>query len=550
MWMRNTQTDTNKIKMEKSNNNAVEIRYDADNNVTFEQLECGHIYYRHDLVNDRPEMIVSVAPNRQYEGKTPDNDAKIGYGFTVFVVSSSQNKPNLNHKIVFDIDDERLEVGAHPQSASLPESLEMFEKAMSKPIYTAIEFDLQPDDIKRFADARKIDMCLVSKDVYKVARGYNALDAGTIEGMKGVMKRAYHHFVDRTCYVDYCKKRKKQETEANNNQQEWQGTQQKRNRKEQGQSKQKDVEYKVNDDAIEIKYDGMDNTTYECLKRGVIYADIGCDRSDMVIDIVPARYYKGKTNNDDAKIGFTISTKCCATSPEFQDKIVFDIDGERLVVEAHHDYVRWGHYEAFDKENSYSSEEINGINSNRIDVFRFCKLNFDLQPDDIKRIAEAKNVCVYFDSDSSYDVNGGSFEARNGWLLLIEGIQGVMKRAYYYFVDGSCYANYVKEYKEEKQRIENDKKIMEELRMQLEQEEQIREQKKVERKDKRFLIALIILVASIVSFIVGLIFVSIGLLLVSGIVGMACLIVMMDANDDFKNLIEQMTSNHNGSQGN
>ena len=548
--MRNTQTDTNKIKMEKSNNNAVEIRYDADNNVTFEQLECGHIYYRHDLVNDRPEMIVSVAPNRHYEGKTPDNDAKIGYGFTVFVVSSSQNKPNLNHKIVFDIDDERLEVGAHPQSASLPESLEMFEKAMSKPIYTAIEFDLQPDDIKRFADARKTDMCLVSKDVYKVARGYNALDAGTIEGMKGVMKRAYHHFVDRTCYVDYCKKRKKQETEANNNQQEWQGTQQKRNRKEQGQSKQKDVEYKVNDDAIEIKYDGMDNTTYECLKRGVIYADIGCDRSDMVIDIVPARYYKGKTNNDDAKIGFTISTKCCATSPEFQDKIVFDIDGERLVVEAHHDYVRWGHYEAFDKENSYSSEEINGINSYRIDVFRFCKLNFDLQPDDIKRIAEAKNVCVYFDSDSSYDVNGGSFEARNGWLLLIEGIQGVMKRAYYYFVDGSCYANYVKEYKEEKQRIENDKKIMEELRMQLEQEEQIREQKKVERKDKRFLIALIILVASIVSFIVGLIFVSIGLLLVSGIVGMACLIVMMDANDDFKNLIEQMTSNHNGSQGN
>lgn len=548
--MRNTQTDTNKIKMEKSNNNAVEIRYDADNNVTFEQLECGHIYYRHDLVNDRPEMIVSVAPNRHYEGKTPDNDAKIGYGFTVFVVSSSQNKPNLNHKIVFDIDDERLEVGAHPQSASLPESLEMFEKAMSKPIYTAIEFDLQPDDIKRFADARKIDMCLVSKDVYKVARGYNALDAGTIEGMKGVMKRAYHHFVDRTCYVDYCKKRKKQETEANNNQQERQGTQQKRNRKEQGQSKQKDVEYKVNDDAIEIKYDGMDNTTYECLKRGVIYADIGCDRSDMVIDIVPARYYKGKTNNDDAKIGFTISTKCCATSPEFQDKIVFDIDGERLVVEAHHDYVRWGHYEAFDKENSYSSEEINGINSYRIDVFRFCKLNFDLQTEDIKRLAEAKNVCVYFDSDSSYDVNGGSFEARNGWLLLIEGIQGVMKRAYYYFVDGSCYANYVKEYKEEKQRIENDKKIMEELRMQLEQEEQIREQKKVERKDKRFLIALIILVASIVSFIVGLIFVSIGLLLVSGIVGMACLIVMMDANDDFKNLIEQMTSNHNGSQGN
>lgn len=72
----------------------------------------------------------------------------------------------------------------------------------------------------------------------------------------------------------------------------------------------------------------------------------------------------------------------------------------------------------------------------------------------------------------------------------------------------------------------------------------------VERKDKKFLRALIILVASIVLFIIGLIFVNIPLLLIACVAGVVCLIVMMDANDDFKNLIEQMTSNHNGSQGN
>ena len=183
------------VKMDKSNNNAIEIRYDAENNVTFEQIESGHIYYRHDLFNDRPEMIISVAPNRHYEGKTPNDDAKIGLGFTVFVVYSSLNKLKLNDSIVFDIDGNRLEVETHTCPVSPPESLKMIEKQMSKPKCTALVFDLQPDDIKRIADARKIDIRLVSKDVYKVARGYNALDAGTIEGMKGVMKRAYHYFV-------------------------------------------------------------------------------------------------------------------------------------------------------------------------------------------------------------------------------------------------------------------------------------------------------------------------------------------------------------------
>ena len=211
-------------------------------------------------------------------------------------------------------------------------------------------------------------------------------------------------------------------------------------------------------------------------------------------------------------------------------------------------------HKPFDEECAYSSLEINGINTYGINVSIIDKVDFDLQPDDIKRIAEAKKVSVYFDSDSSYEVNGGSFEARNGWLLEIEGIQGVMKRAYHYFVDESSYADYAEEYfefqKEEKQRLVSDMEKMQMIQRALEQKEQKKEQKKVVRKDKVFGIALIILVASIVSFIIGFIFVNIGLLIVSGVVGMVCLIVMMNANDDFKNLIEQMTSNHNGNQEN
>ena len=295
------------------------------------------------------------------------------------------------------------------------------------------------------------------------------------------------------------------------------------------------MEKKSNNNAIEVTYDGMENITYEKLKRGVIYADIGCDSSDMVMDILPARHYVGKTRSDDAKIGFTISTKCCATSPWFQDKIVFDIDGERLEVESpNHGRESKNYYKAFDEENSYSAEEINGFNSYRINVSSIGKVIFDLQPDDIKRIAEAKNVDLYLDSDGAYNVNGGSVNARNGYgKLQIEGIQGVMKRAYHHFVDETCYADYCenkqKAIKKEKQRVEAEKKQKEQMRIAQEQAEAQAQQEAVEREQKaskrRLTVFLISLVLLIIGFILLFSDVEGGLWLVipSGIAIIVCL---------------------------
>lgn len=295
------------------------------------------------------------------------------------------------------------------------------------------------------------------------------------------------------------------------------------------------MEKKNNNNAIEITYDGMENITYEKLKRGVIYADIGCDKSDMVMDLLPARHYEGKTRSDDAKIGFTISTKCCATEPWFQNKIVFDIDGERLEVDSpNHGWVRKMHYKTFDEENSYSEEEIKGINSYRINVGGIGKVDFDLQPDDIKRIAEAKNVDLYLDSDGAYNVNGGSVNARNGYgKLQIEGIQGVMKRAYHHFVDETCYADYCenkqKAIKKEKQRVEAEKKQKEQMRIAQEQAEAQAQQEAVEREQKaskrRLTVFWISLVLLIIGFILLFSDVEGGLWLVipSGIAIIVCL---------------------------
>lgn len=234
------------------------------------------------------------------------------------------------------------------------------------------------------------------------------------------------------------------------------------------------------DNAIEIKYDGLKNITYECLKRGVIYAEIGSDKSDLIMDIVPNRHYEGKTLNGDAKIGFVISIKSDlgAAKPGPNEKIVFDIDGERLGVEVGIEYSSKYRNSTFEEECSYSLEEIIGINGYKIDGRSdFDKVVFDIQPKDIKRIAEAKNACIYFDSNGEYNANGGSIALRNGLgSCQIEGIQGAMKRAYHYFVDETYYAEYCASFLETKQ------KILEEEKQKAEEGERIKKQQKIQEE--------------------------------------------------------------------
>ena len=284
------------------------------------------------------------------------------------------------------------------------------------------------------------------------------------------------------------------------------------------------------DNSIEIKYNGLKNTTYECLKRGIIYADIGFDRSDMVMDIVPARHYEGKTPNGEAKIGFIISIKCYGAHPELQEKIVFDFDGERLEVEACQEHIFKSSYKTFAEECTYSLEEIIGINRYRMNGSPFfAKMLFDLQPKDIKRIAEAKNVCIYYDSNGEYLVNGGNITLRNGHgSCQIEGIQGVMKRAFHYFVDVTSYIDYCSAFLETREKALNTEK--QKIKMKEQEQEQLRilqeqvEQKEIEREEKASKRRIIIFLISIVLVILGFIIEdSFWLAIVGGIIGFVCL---------------------------
>lgn len=280
---------------------------------------------------------------------------------------------------------------------------------------------------------------------------------------------------------------------------------------------------KSTNNAIEVKYDGIKNITYEFLEKGVINADIGNPNlsvSDTIISITPMRYYEGKVLNDSAKIGFRITItgpRDFASNFYYHiEKIVFVFDEERLEVELGDK----GSENA--EEYAFSQTEIVGLNKTNVLSHLKYKHEWDdgwkdfvIQPDDIKRIAEAHEVGMYIDAFTLLDANGGDISFRDGGgSFHIEGIQGAMKRAYHYFVDETCYEDYIsifaenkkKALKKEKQKIEAERKKQEQQRIQQEQQRILQEQaeqEEIARWRKKRNRNLIILIASIVLFLIG-----------------------------------------------
>ena len=280
---------------------------------------------------------------------------------------------------------------------------------------------------------------------------------------------------------------------------------------------------KTTGNAIEVKYDGIKNITYEFLEKGVINANIGNPNlsvSDTIISITPMRYYEGKVLNNSAKIGFRIAI----SGPEdfvsnfyyHIEKIVIVFDEERLEVE----FGEKGSENT--EEYAFLQTEIFGLNKTNVPTHVKYKhvwdevwKDFVLQPADIKRIAEAHEVGMYIDAFSLLDANGGDINYRDGGgSFQIEGIQGAMKRAYHYFVDETCYEDYIsifaenkkKALKKEKQKIEAERKKQEKQRIQQEQQRILQEQaeqEEIARWRKKRNRNLIILIASIVLFFIG-----------------------------------------------
>jgi len=125
----------------------------------------------------------------------------------------------------------------------------------------------------------------------------------------------------------------------------------------------------------------------------------------------------------------------------------------------------------------------------------------DFSAEEIKRIADAKDVIACIDTESSIDANGGTIEFGNGkGSFHIEGIQGFMKRVYHFFVDDTCYTDYVAEY------YENKKQTLEAIKenRKAEREKSVKElEELVNRWTRQRNIHLIILAISVVLFIIG-----------------------------------------------
>lgn len=250
-------------------------------------------------------------------------------------------------------------------------------------------------------------------------------------------------------------------------------------------------------DAIEVEYDALKNETTELLDDSVINASIGRKQlglSDTIMLLQIARYYEGKELNNNANLLFGIN-EITHTPSKPTRKIVILIDGERMEIDAAGDYV------CNKEERPISPVEIYGLNPCAMINLERRTIEFTLQPNDIKRIADAKDVGLYIDSDKLYDVTGGDIQFRSGkGSFQIEGIQGAMKRAYHYFVDETCYADYCSSFLERKQNLlAEEEKWVEGERQKRKQEEKKEEELWLKERKKY----LIILAVSVGLFIIG-----------------------------------------------
>jgi len=250
---------------------------------------------------------------------------------------------------------------------------------------------------------------------------------------------------------------------------------------------------------VNVQYNAMEDKTYEVIDRSVIKADIGSQKlslSDTIMEFLSSRLTKGKKPNDIVDILFSLNVYTLNPT-EPTDKIVILVDGERLEIATMSDEVDGT------KKIGFLPEEMIGLEPGEQLVAEHRGIWFALQPEDIKLIADAKDVGLYIDATTLHDVNGGEIKFRNGkGSFQIEGLQGAMKRAYHFFVDETCYEDYCNSY------YERAKKVRAELAAPIKERERKQKEKETEdeelwyRMRRKYLIILLITVG---LFILGLI---------------------------------------------
>ena len=206
------------------------------------------------------------------------------------------------------------------------------------------------------------------------------------------------------------------------------------------------------ENALEKKYNGMNNRTEEILKPGSVLcaklsncimpiggSTLHMFENDEICEMRVLYYYDGKERvepADELVISGMLIRGSSFSLVEDSNVIVLEIDGERIECKKARikskDKGSWEPTIAFnfnDGVNEYTNAY--GI------IFGFA-LEFEY----IKKIAEANNVLMYIDSGEAINLDGGVFNFLNRGNYQIEGIQGLMKRAYHFFVDETCYTDY------------------------------------------------------------------------------------------------------------
>lgn len=269
------------------------------------------------------------------------------------------------------------------------------------------------------------------------------------------------------------------------------------------------MEDKLRQEAVRKKYNGISDVTIETLlPRAVISAKLPnkeCEDfsvSHFTCSMIAQRgcfgaNYDGENANKDvAFVELSILKECLRDYPQL-DKMVFVVDDERFpltisdkseIKELTHTPHSFGLNEGFsglypDKDSGYKYYA----------VYRTYMVG--MPPELIKKIAEAQSVSIYLDPEWLIDANGGDIPFTNGeGSFQIEGIQGLMKRAYHFFVDETCYTDYCQAFYEERR----------ERSEQIKKQHEIEEQEGYENAIKLRNILFVILFVSVLLIILNL----------------------------------------------
>ena len=277
----------------------------------------------------------------------------------------------------------------------------------------------------------------------------------------------------------------------------------------------------LREEAVEVKYNGFENTTKEDLKNDAIINAVINDinfpnRNDRLLSVQAFRSFEGKecTENDTMLFVFYLFVNSDKNNDQQEyEKVTFVIDGQRVEIAAQSKYLSMGNIDylkirkkvirgnviTIDNWESEHWEPNDYICDSQCESADMRRVATAIPDELIRIIAESENVSMYVDSSELIDVNGGYKKTEDlNTKFEIEGIQGFMKRVYHFFIDDSCYTDYCLSFYDKKTKTAQ--KRERELEQKAERDEQAAHEEAMKLRN----IFLVVLALSLLILILGL----------------------------------------------